>query len=204
MSSSNPPPAPPAHSPLLGMADASFAFQLQLRQRLREIDRKALNAQLPVKRHGGGLAGYGVVAQSFRDGALQLRHAATEVREAIQPLIVSFMQGLRDGAQFDKLMLLPESVHRRVPRLEALQRERRAARDEQRRRAGTRLRRALSRLDGVVGELEYFAVNANIEAALHGATQARLAQVSHDMRSAIVQVREQLGRYLEHMQGVLA
>ncbi len=57
-------PAPAARSSLLGMADASFAFQVQLRQRLREIDRKALNAQLLVKRHGRGLAGYGVVAQS--------------------------------------------------------------------------------------------------------------------------------------------
>ncbi len=128
-------PAPAARSSLLGMADASFAFQMQLRQRLREIDRKALNAQLLVKRHGRGLAGYGVVAQSFRDGAQQLQHAAARVREAIQPLIVAFMQSLRDGAQFDKLRRLPEAVHRRLPQLEAMQRERGASHDAQRRRA---------------------------------------------------------------------
>lgn len=197
-------PAPAARSSLLGMADASFAFQMQLRQRLREIDRKALNAQLLVKRHGRGLAGYGVVAQSFRDGAQQLQHAAARVREAIQPLIVAFMQSLRDGAQFDKLRRLPEAVHRRLPQLEAMQRERGASHDAQRRRACARLRRALSQLEGVVGELEYVAVNASIEAALHGAMQAQLAQVSQDMRRAVVQLREQLGRYLEHMRGVLA
>ncbi len=190
----------------VGVADATFAFQGQLQRRLREIDRKALNAQVLVKRHGKVLAGYGVVAQSFREGAQQLQVAATDVQHAIQPLMLGFMQTLRDTQQIEKLSVLPDAVRQKASGLErALEQHQRQllARNEQSRRAGTRLRQALVRFESVVAELEYVVVNGRIEAALKGDGRAALAQVSSDMDNAVVQVRDLLRTYAEHIEKVL-
>ena len=190
----------------LGVADATFGFQRQLQRRLREIDRKALNAQVLVKRHGKELAGYGVVAQSFREGAQQLQAAASEVQKAIHPLMLGFMQTLRDSSLTDKLQTLPQAVRERAPGLEqTLQRHRaeRQARDDRSRHAGTRLRQALGRFEAVVAELEYVVVNGRIEAALKGDARAQLAQVSADMDNAVAQVRDLLRQYVEHIEKVL-
>lgn len=204
------PPAPTSSERLresfLGVADATFAFQGQLQRRLREIDRKALNAQVLVKRHGKELAGYGVVAQSFREGAQQLQDAAAVVQKAIHPLMLGFMQTLRDSSHIDKLRNLPEAVRSHAPALEgALQRHRAEldARGEQSRLAGARLRQALARFENVVAELEYVVVNGRIEAALKGDARAQLAQVSADMDNAVSQVRELLRQYVEHIEKVL-
>ncbi|WP_018915047.1 hypothetical protein [Thiomonas sp. FB-6] len=190
----------------LGVADATFAFQGQLQRRLREIDRKALNAQVLVKRHGKELAGYGVVAQSFREGAQQLQDAAANVQRAIHPLMLGFMQTLRDTAHVDKLQTLPVQLRSHAPTLEQTIREHRAdfeLRAEQSRHAGTRLRQALSRFENVVSELEYVVVNGRIEAALKGDARAQLAQVSSDMDNAVAQVRDLLRQYVEHIEKVL-
>ncbi len=204
------PPAPTSAARLresfLGVADATFAFQGQLQRRLREIDRKALNAQVLVKRHGKDLAGYGVVAQSFREGAQQLQDAAAVVQKAIHPLMLGFMQTLRDSSHIDKLRDLPQAVRSHAPALQgALQRHRSEldARGEQSRLAGSRLRQALARFENVVAELEYVVVNGRIEAALKGDARAQLAQVSADMDNAVSQVRELLRQYVEHIEKVL-
>ncbi len=207
-------PAPSQASPaqerlrrsFLGVADATFAFQARLQRRLREIDRKALNAQVLVKRHGKELAGYGVVAQSFREGAQQLQSTAGEVQRAIHPLLLAFMQTLRDDSQVDKLQALPAAVRERAPGLQQTLRRLRAerqARDEQSRHAGIRLRQALARFEAVVAELEYVVVNGRIEAALKGDARAQLAQVSADMDNAVTQVRDLLRQYVEHIEKVL-
>lgn len=190
----------------LGVADATFAFQGQLQRRLREIDRKALNAQVLVKRHGKELAGYGVVAQSFREGAQQLQDAATHVQKAIHPLMLGFMQTLRDTSHIDKLASLPDSVRRQAPALPAALQRHRAEleqRAEQSQHAGARLRQALARFENVVSELEYVVVNGRIEAALKGDARAQLAQVSADMDNAVAQVRDLLRQYVEHIEKVL-
>lgn len=190
----------------LGVADATFAFQGQLQRRLREIDRKALNAQVLVKRHGKELAGYGVVAQSFREGAQQLQDAAANVQQAIHPLMLGFMQTLRDTAHIEKLLTLPQEMRKHAPALEDTARRSRAEmelRAEQSRHAGTRLRQALTRFESVVSELEYVVVNGRIEAALKGDARAQLAQVSADMDNAVAQVRDLLRQYVEHIEKVL-
>ncbi len=207
------PPAAGGHSTLLqlrdsfvGVADATFVFQGQLQRRLREIDRKALNAQVLVKRHGKELAGYGVVAQSFREGAQQLQDAAGEVQHAIQPLMLGFMETLRDTQQVDKLAALPDEVSRHAPLLQQtvrVQQQELQHRTEYSRRSGTRLRQALGRFESVVAELEYVVVNGRIEAALKGDARAALAQVSADMDNAVVQVRDLLRQYVEHIEKVL-
>ncbi|MHB1669659.1 MAG: chemotaxis protein [Thiomonas sp.] len=190
----------------VGVADATFAFQGQLQRRLREIDRKALNAQVLVKRHGKVLAGYGVVAQSFREGAQQLQGAAADVQHAVLPLMQGFMQALRDTHLIEKLSVLPDAVRQKAPGLERAVKQRQQqllARNEQSRRAGTRLSQALARFESVVAELEYVVVNGRIEAALKGDGRAALAQVSSDMDNAVVQVRDLLRTYAEHIEKVL-
>lgn len=193
-------------SGFVGVADATFAFQGQLQRRLREIDRKALNAQVLVKRHGKDLAGYGVVAQSFREGAQQLQGAASDVQQAIHPLMLGFMQTLRDMHQINKLQGLPETIRQQAPNLQHAVNEharRLEQRADQSRRTGTGLRQALARFESVVAELEYVVVNGRIEAALKGDARAALAQVSTDMDNAVVQVRDLLRTYTEHIEKVL-
>ncbi|WP_031405029.1 hypothetical protein [Thiomonas sp. FB-Cd] len=190
----------------VGVADATFTFQRQLQRRLREIDRKALNAQVLVKRHGKGLAGYGVVAQSFREGAQQLQGAATALQGAIQPLILAFMQTLRDTHQLDKLNALPDSVRKAAQGLQGTLPEyekKLASHHDQSRRASSKMRQALARFESVVAELEYVVVNGRIEAALKGDGHASLAQVSSDMDNAVVQVRDLLRAYAEQIEKVL-
>jgi hypothetical protein len=190
----------------INVADATFSFQGQLQRRLREIDRKALNAQVLVKRHGKELAGYGVVAQSFREGAQQLQGAAADVQLAIQPLMLGFMETLRDTQQIEKLEHLPEIVRKQAPHIlqsiRGYQRHLRQ-RSDQTQRGGTRLRQALSRFESVVAELEYVVVNGRIEAALKGDARAALAQVSTDMDNAVIQVRSLLRDYVEQIERVL-
>ncbi len=190
----------------IGVADATYNFQGQLQRRLREIDRKALNAQVLVKRHGKELAGYGVVAQSFREGAQQLQDAAGAVQRAIHPLMLGFMETLRDTQQIEKLEALPQAVRHLAPLLQQSVRRHQkqlSVRSDQSRRAGTRLRQALGRFESVVSELEYVVVNGRIEAALKGDARAALAQVSSDMDNAVTQVRELLREYVEHIERVL-
>ncbi len=191
----------------VGVADVTFSFQGQLRRYLREIDRKALNAQVLVKRHGKDLAGYGVVAQSFREGAQQLQTAADEMQQAIHPLMLGFMQTLLDSYRIDKLEHLPETARQLAPGLQRAIEERQMqleTRTEQGRRASTRLRQALARFESVVAELEYVVVNGRIEAALKGDARAALAQVSSDMDKAVVQVRNLLRTYTDQIEKVLS
>ena len=190
----------------VGVADVTFSFQGQLRRYLREIDRKALNAQVLVKRHGKDLAGYGVVAQSFREGAQQLQTAADEMQQAIHPLMLGFMQTLLDSYRIDKLEHLPETARQLAPGLQRAIEERQMqleTRTEQGRRASTRLRQALARFESVVAELEYVVVNGRIEAALKGDARAAIAQVSSDMDKAVVQVRNLLRTYTDQIEKVL-
>ncbi len=67
--------------------DASFRTRRMIEQSLHEIDRRALNAMVLVKRHGNKLASYGVVAQAFREQAVHLKEAATPLQHSIAPLV---------------------------------------------------------------------------------------------------------------------
>ena len=51
----------------------SFRTRRTIEHSLHEIDRRALNAMVLVKRHGNKLASYGVVAQAFREQAVHLK-----------------------------------------------------------------------------------------------------------------------------------
>lgn len=190
----------------IGVADATFAFQIDLRRRLREIDRKALNAQVLVKRHGKELIGYGVVAQSFREGAQQLQNASATVQQAIQPLMLGFMQTLRDTQQIEKLAGLPENVRNQAPQIGSTMAHHQHLLEQgvtQTHRAAQRLYQTLSRFESIVAEIEYVVVNGRIEAALKGSAQATLAQVSSEMDKAVAHVRKLLRTYRDCVDSLL-
>jgi len=186
----------------LDVADATFVFRTDLQRRLREIDRKALNAQVLVKRHGKELIGYGVVAQSFREGAQQLQSASLLVQQAIEPLMLGFLRTLRDLQNLEKFQGVSDSVREREPYLNNIIAQwqqglkgnaAQTARDVQ------RLLQALGRCQSVVAEIEYVVVNGRIEAALKGSAQAALFQVSADMDKAVSQVRGLLRTYRDQV-----
>lgn len=190
----------------IAVADATYVFQGSLKRRLREIDRKALNAQVLVKRHGKDLAGYGVVAQSFREGAQAMQTAAEHVQRLINPLMLHFMETLRDAQQLGTLNHVRELTMEHCPALARKLRqhaeiqERHAANG---RRAGQALNSALNRFQAVIAELDYVVVNGRIEAALKGAVNAPLSQVSLEMDRSVSGVQELLRDYREKIERII-
>ena len=190
----------------IAVADATYAFQGALKRRLREIDRKALNAQVLVKRHGKELAGYGVVAQAFREGAQAMQTAAEQVQKLINPLMLHFMETLRDVQQIESLRSIHSIANEQCPAL--AERMRRHAEMQDRhaagsRRAGLALNSALDRVQSVIAELDYVVVNGRIEAALKGAVNAPLAQVSLEMDRSVSGVQELLRAYREQIERIV-
>lgn len=190
----------------IAVADATYAFQGALKRRLREIDRKALNAQVLVKRHGKELAGYGVVAQAFREGAQAMQTAAEQVQKLINPLMLHFMETLRDVQQIESLRSIHSIANEQCPAL--AERMRRHAEMQDRhaagsRRAGLALNSALDRFQSVIAELDYVVVNGRIEAALKGAVNAPLAQVSLEMDRSVSGVQELLRAYREQIERIV-
>ncbi len=191
----------------IDMADATSRFQLEIKRRLREIDRKALNAQVLVKRHGKDLSGYGVVAQSFREGAGAMQEAVDTVQEIITPLMSGRLDDLRAALELETLERTQdgmqggtagrcgglESYHNRLE-------ERRDVNEHEFREIGNSLLKALERFEEVVTELDYVVVNGRIEAALKSGSAAPLAQVSMDMYRAVSSVREVLRGYREQIE----
>ncbi len=190
----------------IAVADATYAFQRALKKRLREIDRKALNAQVLVKRHGKELAGYGVVAQAFREGAQAMQTAAEQVQKFINPLMLHFMETLRNAQQMDSLRNIHDAATADCPSLAERMRqhadmqERHAAVS---RRASLALNSALDRFQSVIAEIDYVVVNGRIEAALKGAVSAPLAQVSLEMDRSITGVQELLRTYREQIERII-
>jgi len=190
----------------IAVADATYAFQGALKKRLREIDRKALNAQVLVKRHGKELAGYGVVAQAFREGAQAMQTSADQVQKLINPLMLHFMETLRDVQQMESLRHIQNAATAYCPalaerlRLHADMHDRHAAGS---RRAGLALNTALDRFQAVIAELDYVVVNGRIEAALKGAVNAPLSQVSLEMDRSVTGVQDLLRTYREQIERII-
>ncbi|MCR2831285.1 hypothetical protein NR402_13485 [Acidithiobacillus ferrooxidans] len=86
---------------IMMIVDASYHTRQTIERSLREIDRRALNAMVLVKRHGNALAGYGVVAQAFRERAAILKDAASHLQESIAPLIQAHMRILQHHSYAD-------------------------------------------------------------------------------------------------------
>ena len=82
---------------IMRIMDASFRTRRIIELSLHEIDRRALNAMVLVKRHGNKLASYGVVAQAFREKAVHLKEAAAPLQQSVAPLVRVQMRILQHG-----------------------------------------------------------------------------------------------------------
>lgn len=194
---------------VMQLVDVSFATESLLETRLREIDRRALNAIVLVKRHGEKLAGYGVVAQAFREGAGRLLAAAEEMNNEISPLIHTQMRILQHQ-RFAELIGRMQELSAGRPLCTSLfcaqqQWQEQIAREEQSARQAlqTLLKSVDTLLQGIL-EQEYIVTNARIEAALSENSGAPLMQVSRAMSRAVEGLRDVLQQYQQRLEELSA
>jgi len=194
---------------VMAIMDASHQTRRTIERSLREIDRRALNAMVLVKRHGNKLASYGVVAQAFREQALLLKHAAQPLQQAIAPLVRVHMRILQQ-AQFSEMFRRAASVAKNGNETVGFLRnseanwQRNIQADEAEGLAILRkLISTVIRLQEGIAEQEYVVTNGRIEAALSERTGAPLMRVSHEMGLAVAKVREAIWKYREELEEVL-
>lgn len=189
--------------------DASFRTRRTIECSLREIDRRALNAMVLVKRHGNKLASYGVVAQAFREQAVHLKNAADPLQQSVAPLIrvqlrilqhAGFAEMFRRTAERMKAngrssTFLSKSEGNWQRNIEAEEAE------------GITILRHLveivTRLQEGIAEQEYVVTNGRIEATLSEQSGAPLMRVSHEMGIAVAKVRDAIWRYRAELEEVL-
>ena len=189
--------------------DASSRTRRTIEHSLHEIDRRALNAMVLVKRHGNKLASYGVVAQAFREQAVHLKNAAAPLQQSIAPLVRVQLRILQHGRltqMFRRTAALIEENKRSSTCLtrseDAWQRQIEADKAE-----GVVILRALvetvTRLQQGIAEQEYVVTNGRIEAALSEQSGAPLMRVSHEMGLAVAKVKDAIWGYRAELEEVL-
>lgn len=194
---------------VMRIMDASFSTRRMIEQSLREIDRRALNAMVLVKRHGNKLASYGVVARAFREQALHLKEAAAPLQQSIAPLVRVQMRILQQQRYRDLYRRTGELLagnggtgHFDPP--DEGQWQRTLETDEA--EGMTILRQLVQtviRLQEGIAEQEYVVTNGRIEAALSEQSGAPLMRVSHEMGLAVAKVRDAIWKYRGELEEVL-
>ena len=180
-------------------------IQQRIRRSLRDIDRRALNALVLVKRHGDSLAGYGVIATAFREQAAKLQASAVKLQEFVAPLsessmrllqiqmssamVQNMLQQLRAGQDVGSL---PETEARWE---QTIQKEQSAIRETL-----EQLLAQLEKFQEGIAEQEYIVTNGRIEAALSEATGAPLMRVSQDMGEAVTEVRQAIQQWKQQLE----
>ncbi len=193
---------------VLQLVDASFQAQRDMEKSLRDIDRRALNAMILVKRHGKALAGYGVVAQAFRERAARLREAAARLQADIAPLIEVQMRILQHGRLQDSILEMERRLGIRGTRCASLSDSRKAWTERilgEEEQAHLILRRLLATVEKLlegIEEQEYVVTNGRIEAALVEAVGAPLMRVSRDMGEAVAAVADAIRRYKTQLENL--
>ena len=198
------------------VADGSFHAKATLRRSLREIDRRALNAIVHVKRHGKRLAGYGIVAQAFREQAAELRVMTDAMQELMRPLIYAQMEIVRDEQTWSTFRRVcgPEGTNTTastaslsrdlLDKVEEKLRRKGRAHKLHMRTALLDLLRAVEMLQECVSAQEYVVVNGRIEAALLPSDGGDLLmQVSADMAEAVSATRQAVERYRRQLEEIL-
>jgi hypothetical protein len=194
---------------VMRIMDASARTRRTLERSLHEIDRRALNAMVLVKRHGNRLASYGVVAQAFREQAVRLKEATAPLQQLIAPLVranLRIVQYRRFAEVFQNAARMMEGRSRGRAFLERSETNWRGdiAADEA---GGLRILRQLTdtvaRLQEGIAEQEYVVTNGRIEAALSEDSGAPLMRVSHEMGLAVTKVREAIWGYRAELEEVL-
>ena len=194
---------------IMRIMDASSRTRRTIERSLHEIDRRALNAMVLVKRHGNKLASYGVVAQSFREQAVVLKDAAAPLQQLVAPLIRSQLRILQHAG-------FAEMFHRAAERMPPNGRSEEFLRNSELNRRRSiesdetegitilrRLVKTVARLQEGIAEQEYVVTNGRIEAALSEQSGAPLMRVSHDMGVAVAKVREAIWKYRAELEEVL-
>lgn len=194
---------------IMRIMDASSRTRSTIERSLHEIDRRALNAMVLVKRHGNKLASYGVVAQSFREHAMILKEAAVPLQQLVAPLIRSELRILQH-AGFDAVFrraaaIMPEGGrHQEFLRQSVTGRQKNVEFGETEGIAILRrLVKTVARLQEGIAEQEYVVTNGRIEAALSEQSGAPLMRVSQEMGLAVAKVREAIWKYRAQLEEVL-
>ncbi|MBU2822361.1 hypothetical protein HF288_13735 [Acidithiobacillus caldus] len=194
---------------VMRLVNAAYDLDQTLEHALREIDRRALNALVLVKRHGTLLAGYGVVAQAFREQAVSLKAAAADMRTLLPRLIEVQMRALQHGRYLDSMNLsVLASCGTNCCAGLAQSRDRWQARvqedEAEAHKILLQLLRAVEVLEARVAEQEYVVVNGRIEAALSENVGAPLNRVSAEMGQAIRAVSTGIRQFHSVLGGVLS
>ncbi|MBE7565563.1 hypothetical protein HF670_02170 [Acidithiobacillus thiooxidans] len=193
---------------IMRVVDASFAARQSIEKALREIDRRALNAMVLVKRHGNALAGYGVVAQAFRERAAILKTSASHLQESIAPLIEAYMRILQHQrfAQSFQEMLSDSPLHGKAcPNLISTQNTWQKIIQQEEVEAVKvldHLLETVQQLQEGIEEQEYVVTNGRIEAALAEKTGAPLMRVSRDMGEAVRTVAQAIRSYRHQLESL--
>jgi hypothetical protein len=193
---------------IMRIMDASFRTRRMIELSLHEIDRRALNAMVLVKRHGNKLASYGVVAQAFREQAVHLKEAATPLQQSIAPLVRVQMRILQQS-RYTELFRRTAEVNGNAGFNTFL----RQSEGNWQRNIDTEAAEAMVILRGLVetvarlqegiAEQEYVVTNGRIEAALSEQSGAPLMRVSHEMGLAVAKVRDAIWKYRGELEEVL-
>lgn len=194
---------------IMKIMDASYRTRRTIEHSLREIDRRALNAMVLVKRHGNKLAGYGVVAQAFREQASHLKEAASPLQQSIAPLVRAHMRILQHRRHAEVFRRTAQWMRRnRAPNNFLCQSEKAwertiAAEESKALAILRRLVQTVVRLQEGIAEQEYVVTNGRIEAALSERSGAPLMRVSHEMGVAVATVRDAIWEYRNQLEEVL-
>lgn len=194
---------------IMKIMDASYRTCRTIERSLHEIDRRALNAMVLVKRHGNRLASYGVVAQAFRERAAHLKDAASPLQHSIAPLVRSHMRILQYRRHAELFRRVAQGMRGRGKPLPLITQpggswERRIAAEEAEALVILgRLVQTVTRLQEGIAEQEYVVTNGRIEAALSERSGALLMRVSQEMGLAVAKVRDAIWKYRDELEEVL-
>jgi len=194
---------------VMQIMDASSRTRRTIDRSLHEIDRRALNAMVLVKRHGNKLASYGVVAQAFREQAVRLKAAAGPLQHSVAPLVrvqLRILQQTRFTEMFRRTAELMQPNHHSsalFSRSEANRQSTIAADEAEAITIMHHLVETVTRLQEGIAEQEYVVTNGRIEAALSEQSGAPLMRVSHEMGLAVAKVRDAIWKYRAELEEVL-
>lgn len=194
---------------VMHIMDASSRTRRTIDRSLHEIDRRALNAMVLVKRHGNKLASYGVVAQAFREQAVRLKAAADPLQQSVPPLVrvqLRILQHARFTDMFSRTarMLAPDNPLSAFLSQSGANWQRAIETDEAESIAILRrLVETVTRLQEGITEQEYVVTNGRIEAALSEQSGAPLMRVSQEMGVAVAKVRDAIWKYRAELEEVL-
>ena len=183
---------------LMKLVENTHHTRHRVNRALRDIDRRALNAMVLVKRHGNALAGYGVIATAFRDHAARMQVDARRLQQRVAPLVSAFMRVMKFSqySQMIRAMLGKTGLDLgQLKTTEARWRAEIAAEEENIDRILQQLIRDVERFQEAINEQEYVVTNGRIEAALSEGTGAPLMRVSREMGAAVAEVREAIDQW---------